>query len=165
MKYLLIILILFLTGCQTVHKAITDTQKTVDSSSLVHKDTTAISLESVLNDSIAMHGIDITVNYANSDSFRLDSPSLESIISHPQRVGNVSSIHIHIDSLSNKKVTDIKKDSTTVKSFTKADVKTSTEVYSKVVSKTGISIWIYLAAGLVILVTLTILYLKKIIKL
>lgn len=163
MKYLIIIF--FLVGCRTVHKAISDTHKQVDSSSSVHKDTTAISLESVLNDSIAIHGIDITVNYANSDSFRLDSPSLESIISNPQMIGNVSSIHVHIDSLTNHSVAETKKDSTSVKSFTKADVKTSTEVYSKVVSKTGIPWWVYVGIGLIILVTLAILYLKKIIKL
>jgi len=163
MKYLILILSLFLFSCQTVHKTITDNVKKVDSNSLSRKDTSSISLQSILSDSIAVHGLDITINYQDSNSTDIDSATLEELINHPLTGGNISSLHIHIDSVEHKKVVTTIKDSSSGTEVTKTAVKTSTEQYSKVVSKTGIPWWIYLVGGIVVLV-IAFLFLKKIIK-
>ena len=164
MKYLLLILTLFLFSCRTVHKAITDSVKKIDSSSLSRKETSSIGLQEILSNTLSIQGLDITINYDDSDSTGIDSTSLKEIISHPLTGGNISSVHIHIDSLNNKKLVETKKDSTTVKEVNKTAVKTSQEQYSKVVSKTGIPVWIYIAGGIVILLVIGILILKKFIK-
>jgi hypothetical protein len=96
--------------------------------------------------------LDITFNYGNGayiqDTSIADTGNISKIFG---QAGKPETISIHIDSLERKKVLVTSRDSVSEKEKVNTSVKSTDQQYNKVVSKTGISFWVYIIGAIVIL--------------
>lgn len=169
-------------SCSTVHKNITSTKKVEDSVTTLTKDTTNVAKIVAQKDDFSAKGVDITLNYGpeatitdttkpvvlqpvatgedddTDDKFKQLIQDAVSNYSTPGHI--VSSVTIHIDSVTNAAQKLFTSDSSNLKEQSTLNVKTTTDTKDKVISKTGLSVWVYVLLGVGVIIALVVFAVK-----
>jgi len=183
-KFILFMGMVWLTqSCSTVHKTTTSTKKTEDSVATLTKDTTSVAKAISEKDNLSAKGVDITLNYGpdtivtdtskpallkpipvgeDNDEDQQFKQIIQDAVSNYSTPGHiVSSVTIHIDSVTDSSQKIFISDSSNIKEKSTVDVKTNTDTKDKVVSKSGLSFGTYAIIGLVVIILLAVFVIKK----